>query len=169
DTVLENYRVRGQGRLGDLVQQALASYVQEASVPLTKDRAQWTYFNFTFLGDPLMDLPVRPAQKERVSPIATATQDVEPGFAGRFYPSLPWDPSGMVSRLVNAAVPVRARVFSQAMDSGLVEETLLSDSVLPGGESTLKWPDANGKQTFFVRLENTQGVPAERQIWFRTR
>lgn len=167
DTVLEKYRAQGQGRLGDLIRETLGDYLAQAATQIAPDRSHWTYFNFAFLGDPLFEMPVRQRRSTALD-IATAVQDIENPFRG-YYPSLAWDISGWVTRALTLPVEVRATVFSQSLQSGLVEESVVHASDLPAGAYDLRWEDAQGKQTFFVRLENKVGLPRERQLWFRTR
>jgi hypothetical protein len=49
-----------------------------------------------------------------------------------------------------------------------VTEAIVGRQDLAVGQTDLTFADDDAPHAFFLRLENTQGVPVERQVWFRT-
>ncbi len=166
DTALEQYRGAGKGRLGDFVLSSFTKYLRGPEAGLARDRVLWTYFNSVLLGDPTLPMPIR-SRREWARPLALALDEIETAFSG-FFPRLVLPDNGFVPLRFDAAVEGAATLFRQSSNSGLISETVVQANAYPPGLSELAFTDTQGRQTYFLRLENTSGVPTERQIWFRT-
>ena len=164
DTALELYRVKGAGHLGDFVQASLAQYAADPASSVLKDRFRWTYLNSVLLGDPAMRMPER-SRRETVSLFARAVDEIQGAFVG--FPAIVMPESGSAAVRIESKVAVEATLFLQ---SGLstVRETVIGQKALPAGDSDIAFSDSVGRQNYFMRLENKEGVPIERQVWFRT-
>ncbi len=166
DTALEGYRQQGQGRLGDFALASFAAYASGPEARLAKDRVRWTYFNTVLLGDPTLPLPVR-AQRERIGGLASAIDEIEAVFTG-YFPRFILPSNGQVQVRFDVPAEVQATLFRQSTQSGLISESVIDSGVFRAGVSDLTFHDSLGRSTYFLRLENTRGVPIERQVWFRT-
>ncbi len=167
DTALEDYRVKGSGRLGDYVRGTLTRYASDPASLVTKDRFRWTYLNAVLLGDPAMRLASRTA-RESVSPLARAVDEIQAAFkASNSVPAFSLPASGDAALRVHAKTDVEATLFVQGQ--GLrFNETLVQSKSVAVGDADIAFSDTQGRQTYFMRLENKTGVPIERQVWFRT-
>lgn len=166
DTALEHYRQSGQGRLGDVALHAYAQYAGGPEAGLAKDRVRWTFFNTVLLGDPTLPLPVR-TQKDAAGTLASAVDEIEAAFSG-YFPRLILPTNGFVQVRFKAHSDVRATLLRQSSQSGLVSESVVESGTYRTGLSDIAFNDHQGRNTYFLRLENTRGVPVERQVWFRT-
>jgi hypothetical protein len=166
ETALEQYRTAGGGRIGDGVRLALTKYALDPGSSLAKDRFRWTYFNAAFLGDPVMVLPKR-ATTERAFEMAVAMDEIEEGFS-HLFPSLFLPSSGSASLRFGAATAVEATLFRQENFGSRLLETVVESGSFPGGVSDFAFSEETVGSSYFLRLENTVGVPVERQVWFRT-
>jgi len=118
------------------------------------------------LADPTLPLPNRTAL-ESVYDLARALDEIEPGFSG-FFPRWVLPDHGDVSLRFEAPADVRATLYRQSTSGGLVSESVVDDGSVTSGTSEITFNDTTGRQNYFLRLENTRGVPVERQVWFRT-
>lgn len=166
DTALERYRQMGQGRLGDFALAAYAQYTGGPEAGLAKDRVRWTYFNTVLLGDPTLPMPVR-SQREANEGLASARDEIEAVFSG-YFPRLILPSDGLVQVRFESPSEVRATLFRQSMQSGIISESVVESGNYRAGLSDIAFRDPTGRNTYFLRLENAHGVPAERQVWFRT-
>jgi hypothetical protein len=167
DTALEEYRVKGSGRLGDYVRSTLARYATDPASLVTKDRFRWTYLNAVLLGDPAMTLATR-SVREAVSPMARSVDEIQAAFRGtNNVPAMLLPESGDAALRIQSKTDVEATLFVQGQ--GLrFNETLLKTKTVGAGDADIAFNDSQGRQTYFMRLENKTGVPVERQVWFRT-
>ncbi len=165
DSALEEYRRSSGAHLGDYVFSSLSRYATDPASSLVKDRYRWTYLNAVLLADPAMILPVR-KNKEVVFDIAKAVDVIEVGFKG-FFPALLLSETGGAQLRVNTATKVEATLLVQSPGLRL-SETEVSQQELGPGDSDIAFVDELGRQNYFLRLENSNGVPVERQVWFRT-
>lgn len=164
EMVLDNYRREKEGRLGDFVLEAMREYVFRSGYDPQQPKHRWTYLGFQLLGDPLLPLPER--QEGESFPMARA---LSPFMLARHeFPTL-------LNQLLDTFVieyestaSVRTAVYKITPATFLNpfgEERLFSQ--LTQGLSQLEIdPAVSGYGPYLVRVENQQGVPVERRVWF---
>lgn len=161
----EKYSALSEGRLGDVVRASQSAYVAENANDMKAEPNAWTYYIATLLGDPTLPLPKR-AAPEVNRPLALS--DTEFGKTMVSYPS--------VDLLTPVVLPIRYSVpttvnatlvhwiqnqFGQFQGEEVVTPTNSAPGLL---EVKMEPVQANG--VYFLRLENGEGVPRERQVWF---
>ncbi len=165
EVALENYRRKGEGRLGDFVLEALLRYSLDPVSSLSKDRFRWTYFNAAFLGDPVMQMPRRKRDRAAL-PIAEALDEIEEAFTG-YFPLLEMQGSDPGALRFQSATTVEATLYQQRSFGSHIIEQVFSRATYPAGTSDLALAENGKGQNHFIRLENKVGAPLERQVWFK--
>jgi len=167
DTFFAKYRDARKGRVGDILMQAYRGFLNESGNDMEDEDNIWTYFNLVLLGDPAMRLPDRGAG-ETVHPFAQSTLEMTTAPGGSF-PSLNWV-SGDLVFPVAASTEITATLLRMPRFSFAESEEQLDEKVLGGsGEYKVALPADATVGRYLLRLENRQGVPFERQVWFEVR
>ena len=165
DTFFAKYRDARQGRLGDLILQMNRAYLNENGNDMKEEGNRWTYFNVELLGDPALVLPDRGAG-EKVAHLPLST--LETKTVGGIIPLLKWESGQGLSIPFTADVSVMATLLRMPKGFGK-EEAIDSHLLAAGGDYPVDLSDAQAPGTYFLRLENSEGVPFERQVWFKVR
>jgi hypothetical protein len=165
EVAVENYRRKGEGRLGDFILETLLRYSQDPVSSLSKDRFRWTYFNAAFLGDPVMQMPKR--KRERTAlPIAEGLDEIEEAFTG-YFPLLEMPTSDPGALRFQSATTVEATLFQQISFGAHVVEKVIKKATYAAGLSDIALAENGRGKNHFIRIENKVGAPLERQIWFK--
>ena len=164
DTFYENYHTDLGGSVGELSVKTLRAYSQEMGNDMESPRHVWAYFNFALLGDPVMQLPFRREIEERKPTGMSST--VFDQFLASFPSFLLSNGVENLKLAVSTPSSVEASLYyiDRWSDS---EEVLESKTVDLEGAFDLA---ANGDPesgTYFLKLENREGVPAEKRVWFQ--
>ncbi len=167
DTFLRSYHTETEGRAGDLVLKALQKYVAGAGNNLSDESHLWTVLNQELLGDPVV--PMLPRRKfSRGGPGARlGTVFPRPAPPTGFpYFNLAEDVSPVFPLNLDAGEGVKATLFK--VDRARDQEKVIATKTFGPGIATWKYePDAEtASGVYLLKLENTKGVPVERQAWF---
>ncbi len=163
DQALETYQHNPGKRLGDYVQGSLAAYAVDPASPLTGDRFKWSYFNAVLLADPTMPMPQR-ARTETALPLSRALDVIEPDFSG-YFPLMELAGQDAFALGIESFTDANAMLFSQKRVFGQVTENLVATQKLKRGIDQLVYQNPK-EGTYFMRIENSEGVPVERQLYF---
>lgn len=164
----EGYQAKRKGRLGDFVLKAQRRFALESGNNMEEEGNAWSYFITTLLGDPTLILPDRPRSGDVSSPLAIAKTLFTRGETMPFHTFT--GPEELTLRF-DSSSPVDATLFQWLLEAefGAFEtEQVIAEQKGITGEGTipLKLLDKSSIGTYFLRLENTVGVPRERQVWF---
>jgi len=170
DGFFEKYHEIPGKRLGDYLLETTQAYMANEKVSDTDILANYTFLNTELLGDPLLPMPER-TQLDEAKGLAKS----EANFDGTGWMNLPFLTLDGNAKNVefSTSAKVRAMVIQQTKSpvGGGMSETHLEDRVIENAGSDRFLLDAQTSTdplgTYFVRLENKDGVPVERQVWFR--
>jgi len=169
ETFYQKYGVLRKGRIGDFSLKALQAFVFEYGNDLAVDQNAWSYFITELLGDPVIPMPNRIKQDESFA-IGKSNLKLD-NSVGFGFPVLHLkdflDNQFPVSILQSVEASL-FRVLKTDFGGYLGEEMLTSQSIIPDEKAHLNLDSVAPLKegTYFLRLENTVGVPRERQIHF---
>jgi len=167
DTFLRSYHDETEGRTGDFVLKALQKYVAGAGNNLSDESHLWTVLNQELLADPVV--PMLPRRKFSNSSPAARMTTVFPRPApptGFPYFDLAEGVKAVFPLTIDGGASVKATLLK--VDRMRDQEQVIATKTLPAGTSTWEYEadldTASG--VYLLKLENTTGVPVERQAWF---
>lgn len=166
DTILAKYEAVGSGRVGDIVLRGLKAYAGELGNDFRNPRHVWTLLNAELLGDPVVPLPRR-AGGEKAFPLARSTTAFDAGrppvFPKFFLPAK--EKTITVDSAARATATLVKILPTVTFEKG---EEIVETKGLANGTSRLPFSSSETQETvYLLRVENDEGVPVERQIWFR--
>jgi len=169
DTFFQKYEAARGGALGDSLLAAQKAYAYDLGNDMTQSANQYAFFNQELLGDPTLPLPSRKVVApnygfpESTTVFPPQTGPVVPHGMPRF--ELPQH-SPLKLAFV-AGTPLEATFFRMTDVFFDPMQTRIDQQRFEGGNqlSETLTPDSAG--IYFLRLENTTGVPMERQVWFQ--
>ncbi len=161
----ENYLKHGEGRAGALQLEAIRTFLVLNDV--TKDDAYlYSYFNFAFLGDPVLQLPSRKKVENAYSGAKSVTV-----FNGLFQNGCPFfNISSQMNEFsldLETTTDVTSSLFKVptwiSEKEMLVKESQLRERRL---KYTVEAQKDSEKFVYLLKLENIVGMPFESRIWF---
>lgn len=156
DTFYRHYHDELGGRAGDRWLQTLQSYAHTQGHDMTQSRHLWTYFNVVLLGDPTLRFPIR-KNTDPVFPLAESLTKFDITSWG-----LPVFNSGEELYTLSFRGPaVKGRLLKVEQNS----ETLV-DSFQEEGTFGYELEGKEAQGRYLLKLENGDGVPRERRVWF---
>ncbi len=169
ESFYQKYGIYRRGRVGDFSLKALQAFVFENGNNMETDENLWSYFITELLGDPVIPLPNRVKSSESFEPGKSALKlDNSVGFG---FPVLRLKDFTGGRLPLSLAKPVEATLLKILENDfgGYLGEELISTQVINESEEAGLSLDASNTLSegkYFLRLENTLGVPRERQIYF---
>lgn len=169
ESFYKKYGLSRAGRLGDFSLKALQAFVSEYGNDMNADQNLWSYFITELLGDPVIPLPQRTKQEESFETGKSNLKlDNSLGFG---LPVLKL--ADLVEKNIPLIIPnsVEATLFKiQESEFGGYEgeQQLISQLVdnFEQPELVLENKINLSEGKYFLRIENTRGVPRERQVYF---
>ena len=164
DTFFDKYRTERAGRLGDILLKMYRAYATENGNDFSSDSHVWTYFNVALLGDPALRLPTR-GDGEKVYPRAQSTTNFSKMVSD--LPQLILNGENAFEFSFTALSRLKATLLKLPETSfGVEEQIVQSEWVNGSGKFVANFESLQSQGSYFLRLENAEGVPLERQIWF---
>jgi len=170
ESFFQKYGLMRRGRLGDFSLRALRAFVFENGNDLKMDQNAWSYYTTTLLGDPVIPMPIRAKSSENYE-IGKSALKLD-HMTGVGFPVLRLKENSIDSIPLEVTRTVTASLFKLLEDeygnySG--EEEVLSKMIPPSDTANLEVDPTNDLQSgnYFLRLENADGVPRERQVYFK--
>lgn len=166
----QKYGVLRQGRLGDFSLKALQAFVFENGNNLETDQNSWSYFITELLGDPVIPLPNRSKHEEGFALGKSAFKlDNSAGFGFPILHLKDFSGDNFPLSLAQSVDASLFKVFEDENDRYTGEELITSQKIDPSEnpQFSLGSKQKLTEGSYFLRLENTAGVPRERQIYFK--
>lgn len=165
DTFFDRYHQSMGGRLGDSLLKTLKAYAMELGNDMTNDRHVWTYFNFAFLGDPVIKLPWRNSFENAYAVPQSVTQ-FEAAVSSQF-PLFRLRPNQENPFVLNFQMAIPASMTLHKVDQFMNSEIVIDQAKLSPGQSNFELqPTQDLAGLYMLKLENSEGIPRERRVWF---
>jgi len=167
DAFFQKYGLSRRGRVGDFSLKALQAFVFENGNNMSEDKNRWSYFTTELLGDPVIPLPDRTKSAE-VFEISKSALKLDNSL-GIGLPVLKLQDLPMNSMPLEIFHSIEASLYKiQKSDFGGYEG---ENQILVQKLSDTEYPQLNLQEpltagSYFLRLENSEGVPRERQVYF---
>lgn len=163
----DQYVGRGSGRLGDLILGAQENYVLHSGNDMTSPANSWSYYIATLLGDPVLLLPVRKDGETSVQKASAKDILQQDGFG---IPQVEMKVPSVFSFNVESIKPVQGTLYHWIQNefATFQGEEIVQEIPKVEGMGEVKFPLTSDSAigVYFLRLENLEGVPRERQVWF---
>ncbi len=169
ETFYQKYGVLRMGRIGDFSLKALQAFVFEYGNDLAVDQNAWSYFITELLGDPVIPMPNRIKQDESFAiGKSNLKLDNSVGFGFPVLHLKDFLENQFPVSILQSVEASLFRVLKTDFGGYLGEEMLTSQSIIADEKAHLNLDSVAPLKegTYFLRLENTVGVPRERQIHF---
>lgn len=154
--------------LGEAIRLALEKYRLEYGRFLDTPLHRWTYLNFTLLGDPALPIALARAPKATGS-LGKVVFPLQREF-GQMIPTVDLEPSRWEPTLLrfSGETPAKASLYRIDRRNVNPPELIRTAQIDSSGELDLFEEDALLGR-YLIRLENVQGTPRERRIWYDVR
>jgi Peptidase family C25 len=166
----QKYGFARRGRLGDFSLKALQAFVFENGNDMKIDDNAWSYFITELLGDPVIPLPDRKGREDNFELGKSLLKlDNSTGFG---FPVLHSKKTPVDSFPLSIAQSVEASLYRVIKDEDSSrytgEELVTSQKINPDQNPKFELGSQNKLTSgdYFMRIENTVGVPRERQLYF---
>lgn len=166
DTFYEKYHASMGGRAGDSLLQALQFYALGSGNDMKEVKHAYSYYNTVLLGDPAVLLPTRVIVEKNVPEASLTASFKESNFSG--LPRWVIDPAyeGLVEFGIQVATSVVADLYKVDHYLG-TEQVIRTDEIGESASLELDLNKEGAQGSYFYKLENREGVPLERRVWFQ--
>lgn len=169
ETFFKKYGVSRQGRLGDFSLKALQAFVFENGNDMKVDQNLWSYFITELLGDPVIPLPQRTKGYYSFDPGKSNLKlDNSLGFGLPILRLKDFVDQSIPLSIIQSVEATLFKINESEFGAYEGEQKILNQTIENLEQPALFIEDSiklsQGK--YFLRLENTVGVPRERQVYF---
>jgi hypothetical protein len=167
DSFFQRYGISRRGRMGDFTLKALQGFIFENGNTMSEEKNQWSYFTTALLGDPVIPLPDRTKSAEVFETSKSALKlDNSLGFGLSVLKLENFSSDNIPLEIIHSVEASLYKIQENDFGGYEGENRILSQKVSDIEHPQLNLEKALTAGKYFLRLENSEGVPRERQVYF---